>query len=505
VFSWTPDDFSTVIIDEKENEMNPWLATLAYACVIAGLFFLARDKTVRTSSALWLPVIYLWIVGSRVPTVWLGLSAPVGTDAQLDGTPLDRLIFTMLLVVGLIVLVTRSSKTIATLRGNWPIFIYLGYCLASVLWSDFPGVSAKRWVKAIGDLVMVLIIATDADPIGAFKRTISRVGFVLLPASVLFIKYFPALGRAYDQYVGTQMNTGVTNNKNLLGVVVLVVSLGAFWCVLDLLRAKDHPNRKRLLLAWLTLLAFGMALLVLANSATARACFALGAVLLVTTSFSAMRRRPGAVHGVILTIVLVAGLAMTVGGTSGIAHALGRKGDLTGRTEIWEVLIPMVPNPVVGAGFESFWLGPRVEQVRAAFEGNPLNEAHNGYIEVYLNLGWIGLALIGLMFISGYRNAAATFRGDPAVGSLLLSYIAVAAVYSVTEAGFRMLDPIWIFLLFAVVAASASKRYALRNQKTALELRQPSELRPAQSSDLATTGNVRADRFIRRTGGTLVR
>ena len=67
----------------------------------------------------------------------------------------------------------------------------------SVLWSDFPDVAFKRWIKAIGDLAMVLVIVTDAEPIGT-RRLFSRPGFVLLPTSVLLIKYYANLGRGYD-------------------------------------------------------------------------------------------------------------------------------------------------------------------------------------------------------------------------------------------------------------------------------------------------------------------
>ena len=55
------------------------------------------------------------------------------------------------------------------------------------------------------------------------------------------------------------------------------------------------------------------------------------------------------------------------------------------------MLIEMAPNALVGAGFESFWLGPRLSKVMTAFPNLHVNEAHNGYIEVYLNLGVIGL------------------------------------------------------------------------------------------------------------------
>ena len=41
------------------------------------------------------------------------------------------------------------------------------------------------------------------------------------------------------------------------------------------------------------------------------------------------------------------------------------------------------------------------------------------------------------------------------VGSLMLAYIVTATFYSITEAGFRVLSPSWIFLLLAAITASA--------------------------------------------------
>ena len=73
--------------------------------------------------------------------------------------------------------------------------------------------------------------------------------------------------------------------------------------------------------------------------------------------------------------------------------------------------------------------------------------AHNGYIEVYLDLGWIGVCLIALILISGYRRAIKAFQRDRELGSLFLAYVATATIYSITEAGFRVLTASWIFLL----------------------------------------------------------
>lgn len=448
--------------------MSPHLATFVFATGILGLFVLDRDRTVRTSKALWLPVIWLWVVGSRSVSIWLGLSSM--TYSASEGSPFDAGVFAVLLAAGIIVLISRRRQTRACLKANWPILIYLAYCLLSVLWSDFPEIAFKRWTKAIGDLAMVFIVVTDPKPAAAIRRLLSRTGFVLLPVSVLLIKYFGDLGRAFDPW-GSLAITGVTKDKNLLGVVTMVLSLGAVWRVLTLLRDRGQPNRGRHLLAQGTLLAFGVAVLVMAQSATSGACFVLGTGLMLATGLPFIGRRPAAVHALVLMIALAGGLTILVGGDADVVHAMGRGTDFTGRTAIWKTVIPMAPDPLVGAGFESFWLGPRLERLWRAFPVFRPNEAHNGYIEVYLNLGWVGVGLIVLILMNGYWRAVATFRRNPAIGGMLLAYVACAAIYSVTEAGFRLLNPIWVFLLLAVVAG--------RGIASGAGTRTPRALRPA--------------------------
>ena len=78
-------------------------------------------------------------------------------------------------------------------------------------------------------------------------------------------------------------------------------------------------------------------------------------------------------------------------------------------------------------------------------------EAHNGYIEVYLNLGWLGLCLIALILGLGYGRAVEVFRRDSALGALLVAYVVTAAAFNISEAGFRMISLGWFCLLLAVV------------------------------------------------------
>lgn len=429
---------------------------LLLCCVaVAGLFYLDRDKSVRTSKGLWVPVLWFWIIGSRPVSEWWSGGRTIQTlSQQLDGSPTDRAFFFLVLLMGIVVLFRRRARAATLLSGNGPIFIYFAYCLVSVIWSPFPDVALKRWSKAIGDLVMAFVVVTDINPIGALKRLLTRTAFLLLPFSVYLTKY-SEMGRGYTPD-GAPMNTGVTTNKNTLGVVTLVLLLGAFWRFVTVFREADE-NRRRLLLSQGGILAIGVVVLLQSDSATSLACFGLGSMLILMTSFKAIQRRPASVH-VMLAVAALGAVALVFGDQSAAAGALGRDTTLTGRTDIWKAVIPAVPNALLGAGFESFWIAP---DTKPAMERSGLSEymagvnsAHNGFIEVYANLGWIGVGLIVLVLAGAYRRACAAFRRSPQVAGLLLAYVVVAPAYGVTEAGFRMLGPLWIFLVLAAVFGS---------------------------------------------------
>jgi O-antigen ligase len=70
-----------------------------------------------------------------------------------------------------------------------------------------------------------------------------------------------------------------------------------------------------------------------------------------------------------------------------------------------------------------------------------------------LDLGFIGVFLIALILITGYRYASKAFARDPDTASLMLAFIATGTFYSITEVGFRILTPSWIFLLLGVLCS----------------------------------------------------
>ncbi len=65
-------------------------------------------------------------------------------------------------------------------------------------------------------------------------------------------------------------------------------------------------------------------------------------------------------------------------------------------------------NSLLHAAFEGFWLRPRYEQI-ATIVGD-VNEADNGFLEIFLNLGWTGIAILAFVIASGYGSVVAVFR-----------------------------------------------------------------------------------------------
>jgi exopolysaccharide production protein ExoQ len=431
------------------------LATFLCILGIWGLFLLERDRKTRTSRALWLPTIWISLAASRMVSQWLSTAPQPATGQQyIEGNPIDRAVLTGLLVVAIFVLVGRSRRVIKILRMNWPIILFFSYCAVSILWSDYPDVATKRWFKSLGDLVMVLVVLSERDRLAAIKRLLARIAFVLMPLSILFIEFYPRIGQSFSLEDGVMANTGVTMNKNELGSICMIIGIAAVWRLA--IAFWDNSCRTRTFIVHGTILAMVLWLLYTAHSATSVACFLLGSAIVVVLTLPG-RKRPARVH-------LIAGAAVTLTAVmillpdayAYFVQTLGRNTTLTGRVRLWNLLLSMNNHPWFGTGFQSFWLGTRLDTVWSLY--GEVNEAHNGFLGVLLELGWVGVSLLALLLATGYRNVVASFRRDPREGSLKLGLFVIAVAYNFTEAAFRMMAPVWIFLLLAILAVPAAPR-----------------------------------------------
>ncbi len=442
--------------------MPPQFATLISFLFIIYLFLIDRKKIVEgVSRAVYIPFFWMLLAGSRSVSQWLNLGAPIGfttTDVYLEGNPVDRVVFLFLIVIGVWILYRRHLNLRILLHKNIWIILYFLFGATSIIWSEYPFVSFKRWIKALGNVIMALIILTEQRPSEAIGVILRRLAFLFLPLSVLFIKYYPNLGSLYH-VTGAHLYIGVTTDKNSLGQLCIITGVYFIWHLLVNTHKEIGSERRLHFSIYLSLIPMICWILYIANSATSMVCLILSICILLVSRIPGMARKPTRIFvfglvaiSVFLVLEATLGLSELI-----IVNILGRDITLTTRVPMWYSLIKMSKNPVVGVGYESFWLGKRIELLWNIF-GFPLHQAHNGYLEVYLNLGIIGLSLIVAIIISGLLKIQKQLNVDYPFAILRLTFLVVVALLSWTEAVFYGVNNMWLLLFLSVLDMSGQQQ-----------------------------------------------
>jgi O-antigen ligase len=195
----------------------------------------------------------------------------------------------------------------------------------------------------------------------------------------------------------------------------------------------------------------------LANSKTSLLALIIGTAVMLALQFSKVKRH---FFPLLIATAVVAAIANALFSVQdAVFEAAGRDASLTGRTGIWQTVLNEPINPILGTGYASFWLGERLQRIWALYPRTPLLQAHNGYLEVYLNLGLVGVALLGGVLWTGLRNARrrlgiahdATGNGDDSLFSTFaIAYIVAYLFYNTTEATFQGLN--FLFIIFLLLA-----------------------------------------------------
>ncbi|MGB7750238.1 MAG: O-antigen ligase family protein [Candidatus Acidiferrales bacterium] len=437
--------------------MPPLIALFLWFVLLLALLCFDPAKVRETSGALWIPVTWMFFAGSRLPSQWLGAITGQYLAVNLeDGNPLDRTINLVLIGLAIAILVSRSFAWGSFFKRNFALMLFIIFALLSVFWSDLPLVAFKRWFRDLGNYFMVLVVLSDPRPLDAVRTVFRRLAYLFIPLSILVDKYFPTISKMYDQYSGVGMYVGVATGKNLLGLVALLSGVFFFWDTRVLWANKREPRTKRIILLNLAFLAMCGSLLITANSATCKVCMLIGCLVVIAVQSKWGVRHPGFLKVLIpgiFCLYLILTLALGMGGD--MAAAVGKDPTLTDRTKIWAMVLGMHTNPLIGTGYESFWMGPRMQWIWDNAGLGPLNESHNGYIEVYLNLGIIGLLLIAAIVIDSYRKICKLLAPFSSLASLSMALWTIMLFYCVAEVGFRS-GLMW--LAFLLVAISVKHR-----------------------------------------------
>lgn len=439
--------------------MAPKLAL--FICIVFILWLFARDRKLRpmTSWSLWVVLFWIMIIGSRAVSSWFGTEVQIEkVEDYIEGSPLDRNVFLLLIIAGLVVLLRRRLYWGRVIASNKWVFALFLYCGLSLFWSDYPFVSFKRWIKDFGNVVMVLIILTESDPFQATKAVFARYTNFVLPLSVVFIKYFSDIGRSYNRWTGETAYCGITTNKNELGCVLFTCGLFLAWGLIEMGTAKSKRKNWLDLLIRIILIFMLFWLLDKANSSTALVCLVLGVGILLYLQLPLARRQVRYLGTCSLVIVFLIVFLYSVPGIfEAFVGIAGRNTTFTGRTDLWADLLKEPINPLLGTGYKSFWLGPGAKHIWEKYYFHP-NQAHNGYLQTYLDLGLIGVCLLIAMIVSAGRKLKRDLLIGNNYGIICFSFLVVALFYNWTEAWFNGLNIIWVIMLIAAFNYSNLQR-----------------------------------------------
>jgi exopolysaccharide production protein ExoQ len=442
--------------------MPPFVALILWLVCLILLFRFDPAREPRSSLALWIPVIWMSLLGSKNPSAWFGGGGSTVQSLE-EGSPLDRVIYLLLMGLAIWVLQSRSFKLGPFLMRNAALTVFVSFALLSASWSDFPLTCLKRWFRDMGGYLVILVVLSDPRPREAVGVVIRRISYLLIPLSIMLDKYFPGIGRSFDPWTGIGFYQGVTTGKNLLGSLALISGLYFVCDTIARWPERKQKRIKRILFVNGAFVAMSVSLLQEAKSTTSQVCFGIGCMVIAAVQSKKLRRRSMLLKTMIPAMFcLYVVLAFMFNQLGSMAQAVGKDPSLTDRTKIWSFLLSMHTNPIIGTGYQSFWLGPRLEMFWSEAGLGHINEAHNGFLEIYLELGLIGVIIIVMVLIGGYRNICRRLSPFSSIAPLSFAIWITLLFYSMAEAGFEF-GLFWCVFLMTNLAVPRFEERRVRN------------------------------------------
>jgi exopolysaccharide production protein ExoQ len=443
---------------------------MALPGLILGLVFIAflliRDSRRRPSLswALWLPTFFLLVVGSRPLGDWFGGGAWDGRGLANDaaGSPLDQVFFFLIIIACLIIATRRHVQWGKLFAGNMPLLLFYCYFLLSIAWSEDPLGSSKRLFKDFGMLFVISVILSEKHPLEAVRAVYVRCACILFPLSAIFIKWFPNIARSFAVN-GDIMYSGVTTQKNTLGEIVLVFGMFVVWDCLESWPGKLRVSR----LPWdrFVLLLIGFWLLQICQSKTGLLCLLIGSALILRKGWLASKNISRVALLAALSLPYLLFFAQQYSSViEPIVEAMGRNMTFTGRTDIWQHINLNTVNPLIGAGYYNFWGGSGGMRVNQAMH-ETIPNAHDGYVDMYLDGGFIGLVLLFFMLVAYGRRTMKHARTDR-FANVRFAVIVVLIIYNISETTFARLTPLWFTSVLAFVDFPYLKNWLTKTKRT---------------------------------------
>jgi exopolysaccharide production protein ExoQ len=420
----------------------------------AGAWVRNNKGVVLVTALSWLLVLRLIVPG------FFNYSAKEEELIAEGGLP-NQIIWLSLLIVPLFVLRARGSLTWQFLRSLNRFFLLLFfYVCASTLWSIDSGATLRKLFHLFTIFAVSLAVGVAGWHPKRFQTALRPIVTIMLVGSLIFGVIRPDMAISLPNLALGETAVywrGLTEHKNALGALA---SLGVlFWY-----HALLHRESKALT-ALVGILA-GITCIVLSRSSTAllASMFAIVLMLIIHWTPRAQRRYMPYLIVLFAIVIVVYALAIlkVVPGMdvliSPITSATGKEATFTGRTAIWDLVKEHIKlSPIVGSGYGGFWVGPFDYSPSYAFVKKlyfyPF-EAHNGYLDIINDLGYVGLALLGA-FLSAYAALSIRLlKIDRPQAALYLAILFDQLLANLAETSWLQVDLSGMILLFAAIDLS---------------------------------------------------
>lgn len=315
------------------------------------------------------------------------LWAPLFAPNQENGGEVSWMRLLWLPVYGLTLLlsVARADRFLRVLPALVMAAALLALCYASGWWSIDPSVTSRRSL-ALGFTLLFGLYLGARFKGSDLTQIVGGTFAVMAVGSILAALLYPTMGVHHDINAGAWR--GLWHEKNQMA------SLMTFGFVACCASAFLLPDRRAL---WIGSAALIFFLIVMSRSKTSLlACLlALGAMPVLSAL------RSGGVKSVLF--VWGGATASLIGGAvfflmpEAVFKALGKDPTLTGRTQIWESLLRLSDQrPWLGYGYKAFWGPDSIPNQIVKKETNwDVPSAHNGWLDLLVQLGWVGVILFG--------------------------------------------------------------------------------------------------------------
>ena len=363
------------------------------------------------------------------------------------GDPVTQVIWLGVYAATFLLITLRWRQFVAVVTGDKLLLLLVAIVVLSVLWSAAPETTLRRAVALVGTTAFGAYLATRYTLGGQLRLLASALGIAAV-LSLAFGIALPSYGISSDPlFLGDWQ--GIYNHKNALG------SDMALAAIVFLILARGGGGRR-----WLFWGGFVLAVGLILLSDSRSALTVLLALMALWPVYRSLRwRYTLALPFLILAVLLGAGVATwLVSNAEIVLGALGRDITLSGRTELWSLVWDKIQErPLLGYGYSGFWLGLEGESASIWLAtGSEVPAADNGFLDLWLNVGLLGVAVFVAEFSAAFLRAAAWVRvGRSSEEIWPCIFLTFVLLYSVSESVFlRQNSTLWILYVSTVLSAT---------------------------------------------------